>query len=130
MDLEDRWEDAYNHSSSLVLDSLATSSTLDGNPIQSLRAWKEEGTKSAIDLTRSTRNSFFSPSRPASLDTREYLGKTVGMYVFVRETIGVECRRGDVFLGKQEQTVGTGVAKIYEAVKSGRMNEVLLDMFA
>lgn len=62
--------------------------------------------------------------------TAEYLGKSRALYTFVRETVGVKARRGDVFLGKQEQTVGSGVSKIYESVKGGKINSVLVEIMS
>jgi phenylalanine ammonia-lyase len=35
-----------------------------------------------------------------------------------------------VFLGKQEATVGSGVSKIYESIRSGRINAVLVEMMS
>ncbi|ORY75067.1 L-Aspartase-like protein [Leucosporidium creatinivorum] len=128
VDLVPRWDDAFGHVSSLVIEALSTASkSSTENPIPLLIQWRKELAASAVSLTRSVREAFWSST---TSPTVEYLGRTKALYSFVRETVGVKARRGDVFLGKQEQTVGSGVSKIYESVKSGRINKVLVDIMA
>ncbi|KAK4704308.1 phenylalanine ammonia-lyase, partial [Phenoliferia sp. Uapishka_3] len=126
-DLVPRWEDAFAHTSSMVLDALSYSSSVD-SPIPAICAWRKESAAGAILMMRKVREEFFAAS---TSPTTQYLGRgTQGLYTFVREAVGLKARRGDVFLGKQEQTVGTGVSKIFEAIRSGKMNEVLVNMMA
>lgn len=128
VDLVPRWDDAFGHISSVIIEALSSASKPSTeNPIPLLSKWRKESAASAVALTRSVREAFWSST---TSPTVQYLGKSKALYSFVRDTVGVKARRGDVFLGKQEQTVGSGVSKIYEAVKSGKINQVLVDIMA
>ena len=130
VDLVPRWDDAFAHVSSLVLDSLA-SSTSSSNPIAAIAAWRTSSADAAVKTMRTVRESFFAGIAAGTPSpTAAYLGNgTKALYIFVRGTLGVHARRGDVFLGKQERTVGSGVSSIFESIRSGQMNPVLADMF-
>jgi len=108
-----------------VLDALAAS-TSTANPLPAIAKWRTLGAATAVAFTRECREAFFAAGGPSP--TVAYLGKSKALYTFVREVVGVKARRGDVFLGKHEQTIGTGVSRIYDAVKSGRINPVLVQM--
>lgn len=131
-DLEPRWHDAYSMATGAVVEHLSTSPSLASsamNPLVSLNEWKLESARKAIELTREVRERFWStPS--GSAPALEYLGRTKALYLFVRETVGVKARRGDVFEGKPAATIGSSVSKIYDAIKSGKINQVLIDMLA
>lgn len=129
VDLEPRWEDAYAFVSSFVLDALTSSasSSTEKSPLNALAAWRSSSAADAVTLTRSIRDAFFlSTTNDAPSPTAAYLGRTRALYDFVRSTVGVKARRGDVYLGKQEVTIGSNVSKIYEAIRSGAINEVLV----
>lgn len=129
-DLVPRWEDAFAHVSSAVIDAFATSSkaaTATENPILAVTRWKKTSAEFAITLSRTIRDEFHANE---TSPTPALLGKTKALYSFVRETLGVKSRRGDVFLGKKEDTIGLNVSKIYESIKSGTINEVLVGMMA
>lgn len=131
VDLVPRWDDAFAHASSLILDALASSSS-SSNPIPAIALWRTTSAAAAVALMRDVRTTFFDGvAQGRASPTTAYLGHgTRKLYSFVRGTIGVQARRGDVFLGKQEQTVGTGVSRIFDSIKSGKMNAVLVDMMA
>lgn len=131
VDLVPRWDDAFAHASSLILDALAGSSST-ANPIPAIALWRTTSAAAAVASMREVRQSFFDGvAQGKASPTSAYLGQgTQKLYKFVRATIGVQARRGDVFLGKQEQTVGTGVSRIFDSIKSGRINAVLVDMMA
>lgn len=68
------------------------------------------------------------------------LGRTRAVYEFVRCDLGVPThgrenleefgKRNEAWsLGKQEETVGGGVARIYEAIRAGRMETVVVGIF-
>lgn len=131
-DLEPRWKDAFSYASSHVVDELATdaarTTSLDGkNPIQMLAKWKQAGVARAVEMTRRNRDAF---ATAQTNPTAQYLGKTKALYTFVREQLGVKTRRGDVYMGKQEDTIGSNVAKIYDSIKSGAINKVLTQIIA
>lgn len=77
---------------------------------------------------RETRESMFE-SQPGTW-AAPYLGKTRGLYKFVRVTLGIKTRQGDVAEGRQGPTVGSQVSKIVKAMRlrSG-LGEVLLKSF-
>lgn len=129
VDLTPRWEDAFAFVSSLVLDALSTSSIKSvESPITSITLWRTTSSTSAVALTKSIRESFFLSNASSVSPTSSYLGNTRPLYEFVRHTLGVKSRRGDVYLGKQEATIGSAVSKIYESIKDGRINRVLVEM--
>jgi len=99
------------------------------NPLLSLNEWKNTSAQTAIALTRQVRTEFWStPSSQAP--ALKYLGRNKALYLFIREQVGVKARRGDVFEGKPNATIGSSVSKIYESIKTGRINQVLIDMLA
>ncbi|SCZ90831.1 BZ3500_MvSof-1268-A1-R1_Chr1-3g02294 [Microbotryum saponariae] len=124
VDLVPRWVDAYSHVTSILVDALMTSSSME-NPLPKISEWKKTGAEQAVTLTCEIRESYWSTTL---YPTTQYLGRSKALYLFVRETLGVKARRGDVFLGKQEATIGLSVSKIYEAIKSGRINKTLVEM--
>lgn len=128
-DLVDRWKDAFAFASSLVMEALVSShqspTTSAGNPLTAIASWRSTSSLSAIALTQKLRNEFFEAITSPTVNS---LGRTRGLYTFVRETLGVKMRRGDVFLGKREKTIGSNVSIIYEAVRNGRINKVLVEM--
>ncbi|KAM0746878.1 phenylalanine ammonia-lyase [Meredithblackwellia eburnea MCA 4105] len=136
VDLEPRWADAFAHTASVVLDALAhtTSSGTTGgnnNPLAALALWRTESCNYAIQTTRDVRQTFFATvDRGEPSPTVQYLGNgTKSLYSFVRDTLGVKPRRGDVFLGVQEKTIGRSVSTIVESFKDGSMHRVLAGMF-
>jgi phenylalanine ammonia-lyase len=127
VDLEPRWDDAFSHVTALVVEALTANPTSSENPLPLLAQWRSESAAAAVALTRQVREAFWAAE---SSPTAEFLGKSRALYSFVRETVGVKARRGDVFLGKQEATIGSSISKIYDSVKSGRINSVLVDIMA
>lgn len=126
VDLEPRWDDAFSHVTAIVVEALTTSTSAE-NPLPLLAKWRAESAAAAVALTREVREAFWAAE---TSPTVEYLGKSRALYSFVRETVGVKARRGDVFLGKQEATIGSSISKIYDSVKSGRINSVLVEIMA
>ncbi|GAA5949814.1 hypothetical protein JCM3765_007701 [Sporobolomyces pararoseus] len=132
-DLEPRWHDAFSSATGAVVEHLSTSPSIAAtgsaamNPLLSLNEWKLTSAQNAIALTRQVRESFWStPS--AQAPALQYLGRNKALYLFVRETVGVKARRGDVFEGKPGPTIGSSVSKIFEAIKTGKINQTLIDM--
>ncbi|GAA5981344.1 hypothetical protein JCM10908_004076 [Rhodotorula pacifica] len=125
-DLEQRWHDTFSVATGAVVEGLA------GNEVSlaSLNAWKVACAEKAIALTRAVRDSFWAAPSSASPALKYLSPRTRVLYSFVREEVGVKARRGDVYLGKQEVTIGTNVSRIYEAIKSGRIAPVLVKMMA
>ncbi|KAK4332276.1 Phenylalanine ammonia-lyase [Rhodotorula toruloides] len=125
-DLVPRWHDAFSFAAGTVVEVLSSTSL----SLAAVNAWKVAAAESAISLTRQVRETFWSAASTSSPALSYLSPRTQILYAFVREELGVKARRGDVFLGKQEVTIGSNVSKIYEAIKSGRINNVLLKMLA
>lgn len=125
-DLEPRWHDAFSYATGVVVEHLSTSSL----SLQAVNAWKVACAERAIALTRQVRDTFWSTPVTEAPALSYLAPRTRKLYTFVRDVVGVKARRGDVFLGKQEATIGSSVSRIYEAVKDGRVNKVLVDMLA
>ncbi|GAA5844709.1 hypothetical protein JCM11251_007355 [Rhodosporidiobolus azoricus] len=135
-DLESRWLDAFSFATSVVVDALATqpsSPTSAGNPLLAVNNWKTTSARSAVALTRKLREEFWSTQTAGSQSAKtapalKYLGTgTRKVYSFVRDVVGVKARRGDVFMGREGETIGRAVSKIVEAIKEGRMERVLVE---
>ncbi|BGP12540.1 hypothetical protein JCM10213_004875 [Rhodosporidiobolus nylandii] len=134
-DLVPRWDDAFSFALGVVVDHISSSSSSSAtstgstNPLAAIHAWKAASAQSAVALTRQLREAFWS-APAAQAPALKYLGRTAPVYRFVRETLGVAARRGDVFLGGEQQTIGSSVSKIYEAIRDGRINRVLVEAMA
>ncbi|BGP21577.1 phenylalanine/tyrosine ammonia-lyase [Rhodotorula toruloides] len=125
-DLVPRWHDAFSVAAGTVVEVLSSTSL----SLAAVNAWKVAAAEAAISLTRQVRDAFWTTASTSSPALSYLSPRTQILYSFVREELAVKARRGDVFLGKQEVTIGSNVSKIYEAIKSGRINSVLLKMLA
>ncbi|KPV78241.1 uncharacterized protein RHOBADRAFT_47862 [Rhodotorula graminis WP1] len=125
-DLVDRWHDAFSFATGVVVQHLASSSL----SLEALNQWKVASAERAIVVTRQVRETFWATPSSAAPALSYLAPRTRLMYTFVREELGVKARRGDVFLGRQEATIGSNVSRIYEAIRDGRINKVLVDMLA
>ncbi|GAA6053429.1 hypothetical protein JCM3770_005162 [Rhodotorula araucariae] len=125
-DLAPRWHDAFSVATGTVVETLAASNL----SLQALNAWKDAAAERAVALTREVRETFWATPAAQAPALRYLAPRTRALYAFVREELGVKARRGDVFLGRQEATIGSSVSCIYEAVKDGRINAVLVQMLA
>ena len=125
-DLVERWHDAFSFATGTVVEHLSASSL----SLSALNAWKVACAERAVVVTREVREAFWAAPSSAAPCLSYLAPRTRTMYTFVREELGVKARRGDVFLGRQEATIGSSVSRIYEAIRDGRINKVLVDMLA
>lgn len=125
-DLVERWHDAFSFATGTVVEHLSASSL----SLSALNAWKVACAERAVVVTREVRETFWAAPSSAAPCLSYLAPRTRTMYTFVREELGVKARRGDVFLGRQEATIGSSVSRIYEAIRDGRINKVLVDMLA
>lgn len=126
MDLEPRWRDAFDFASSKVVDALAESG--DTSALSAVVRWRKQSATDAAALMRKTRDDFFAPGGAGTV--ADYLGGgSRELYTFVRQELGIKTRRGDVYSqeahGTQDRTVGSSVSTIFDAVKSGRVRDVV-----
>ncbi|GAA5856295.1 hypothetical protein JCM8547_000857 [Rhodosporidiobolus lusitaniae] len=138
-DLEPRWQDAFSFATGVVVEEIATSPAASvstgGNSLLVVHNWATSNAQQAVALTHQLREQFWSTHASASgvsdAPALKYLGKgTRKLYEFVRGEVGVKARRGDVHLGVQEATIGSSVSRIYEAIRDGRINRVLVEATA
>jgi phenylalanine ammonia-lyase len=123
MDTAHRFEDACAFVTSVALDALVLSPTCHSSPHISLARWRTDATRQLTITYRKLRDDFFANSENAA----DYLGDgTKRLYLFVRDTLGVRARRGDVALGAPEATIGRSVSTIHEAIRSGKLYGPLL----
>jgi phenylalanine ammonia-lyase len=124
MDTARRFEDACAFVTSVALDALSPSPTCHSRPHVSLTHWRKDASCQLTVLYRKIRDDFFADSESGA----DYLGDgTKRLYLFVRDTLGVRARKGDVARGAPEATIGRSVAMIHEAIRSGRLYGPLLE---
>lgn len=101
-----------------------------------VKTWKTRAASLLVETYTGTRSKFFSHQ-----NTSDYLGcGSRGMYLFVRQTLGVPFHKGlednptyeeplaeD---GTRKQTIGSWIGIIYESLRDGRMHESLMDCLA
>ncbi|KAH9485448.1 Phenylalanine ammonia-lyase [Psilocybe cubensis] len=89
----------------------------------------------ARNLHHDLRHEFLTGARgptPAS----GQLGKTKGMYEFVRKTLGIKMHGLENFtqfpnaIGTDDVSIGQNISKIYEAIRDGQVKGVVLSMLA
>jgi phenylalanine ammonia-lyase len=109
-----------------------------GTALSSMPSWIERVTKIIVASVQDTRSTFASAQGPPTL---RYLGRGSALvYRFVREELRVPLHKGlvehptypeesrnGVEVGEdQKKTIGSRIAVIYEALRSGRMHALLL----
>ncbi|KAF8161163.1 L-Aspartase-like protein [Crassisporium funariophilum] len=99
-----------------------------------LSAFRDRISSRAVTLHETLRESFLSGTRgrtPASA----YLGKTKGVYEFVREGLGIRMHGGENHgrfvngTGVDEVSIGQNISKIYESMRNGEMQDVVHTVF-
>ncbi|PPQ79955.1 hypothetical protein CVT25_003027 [Psilocybe cyanescens] len=89
----------------------------------------------ATTLHNNLRKEFLSGSRgqaPASAQ----LGKTKGMYEFIRQTLGIKMHGQENLsqfpnaVGTDDVSIGQNISKIYEAIRDGQVHSVVLSLLA
>jgi len=126
MDSSYRFADVFNHASTVVVDFLSTSQSTNGNPLPAIAAWKKAAAEDTAALYVKTRDEYFDQG----LSAAEHMGETRALYSYVRETLGVKARRGDVKNGGHQSTIGADISKICASLRSGDLYAVLRTLFS
>ncbi|KAJ7287240.1 L-Aspartase-like protein [Mycena rebaudengoi] len=125
-------------SSSTVLVDILTSSRSCTNPglaLSSIPSFRSAVASRAEALLDGLRRSYLLGERgpaPAS----PYLNKTRPVYEFVRLTLGIKMQGAENYasfvngLGVDEETIGQKVSLIHEAIRDGKMQPVIVGLFA
>lgn len=142
MDSELQMATAINTSSTPLVEFLASRSTAGGDiSVSAIVEFRRTVTTRAAALLQSLRREYLSGSRgqtPAS----HLMGRTRALYEFIRRDLGVkmhglvnhELFEGEGALEGDEAVFGEGsiggeVSKIYEAVRDGKMRDVVASVF-
>lgn len=89
----------------------------------------------ATSLLDNLRRDYLSGARGAAPASR-YLNKTRPLYEYVRLTLGIRMHGSENYsrfvngLGVDDVTVGQNVSLIHEAIRDGKLQSVIIDMFA
>ncbi|KAI5809245.1 L-Aspartase-like protein [Pyronema omphalodes] len=129
-----RFSDIFSTATSIIFDELSGDNIRPNTDMQQLldcvRLWKMGLVHKALALYTNHRNEFVVQESPAL----ETLGRTKALYQFVRRDLGVGIHKGRDELPTAEtiemDTTGAQITKIYQAMKDGRMEIVLVRMFA
>ncbi|KAH9821321.1 phenylalanine ammonia-lyase [Melampsora americana] len=99
-------------------------------PIGSISKFQTEANLMIYEvLNRSREEMYDEHHRKGGEYASRYLGKTKGMYEFVRKELKIETRRGDVANGAHGPTVGSSVGKIVKSMDiQGGLGSVLIKM--
>lgn len=133
-DAKPRFSDIFSTATSIIFEALSGDNVRpDTDPQQMLdcvQLWKKGLVHKALGLYTSHRNEFVVQEMPAI----ETMGRTRALYQFVRRDLGVGMHKGRDELPTTEmremETTGAQITKIYQAMKDGRMETVVVRMFA
>ncbi|KAH7107817.1 phenylalanine ammonia-lyase [Auriculariales sp. MPI-PUGE-AT-0066] len=94
---------------------------LDNLP-SALASWREDGAKRALEILRAARDGYVHGS------AAQHLGRgTRVLYEWVRGELGIKLRKGDVFSGgHQNPSIGGAVSVVYDALRDGRGEKVVI----
>ena len=137
-DSEDRYDRVVDRTVGVIVQFLlatpeaATSST-SRSALTTITQWKISSRKAIAETFSSVRARFFEKQ-----DTPDFLGLgSRKIYTYVRHVLGVPLHQGlkdhpgpnDIFAtdGSRKRTIGSNIAIIYEALRSGELHEPLMD---
>lgn len=118
MDPQERFQDGVDFVTAQFVQYLSESGKEADNILARIQLWKTN-TSSRLETTyQTTRDDYFANSDSSS----ELLGDgTAKLYSFVRDTLDVRARLGDVAVGAPQETIGSNVSRIYDSIVSGRI---------
>ncbi|KAL8950889.1 MAG: hypothetical protein Q9222_003106 [Ikaeria aurantiellina] len=141
-DFEDRYTHVVDSTMGVAVRTLlattqtATSSIESSAIFEALIEWKTSSRRALAETFEKTRSRFFEKQA-----TADFLGLgSRGMYLFVRETLRVPLHQGlkdhpepnDMLSadGSRKRTIGSNISIIYEALRSGKLHEPLMECLA
>lgn len=133
MDAPLRMHTASKTSSTIFLDFLTNHPEVDLS-LQSISSFQSNLSLRTAASLNDLRYAYLSASR-GSIPASAWMGRTKLMYEFIRETLGVKMhglenlenfKRG---VGSDGTNVGQQISLIYEAIKDGRMQSVIAELF-
>jgi len=137
MDAVDQMQEVASSSSTVLLNFFTNPEFAgsQGPALVAIPGFQAKVALRATTLLNKLRGEFLSGQRgasPASL----YLGKTKPMYEFIRVKLGVKMHGTENYnsfangLGVDDQTIGQNVSVIFEAIRDGKMQPIVVGMFA
>jgi len=137
MDNVDRMQSVAASTSSVLLAGLmspAASASDAGAALALIPELQSRLASRSTELQDKLRTDFLSGERgPAP--AAPLLGKTRVLYNFIRQTLGVRMHGSENYshfangLGRDDVTLGQNISKIYEAIRDGKMEPVVLSIF-
>ncbi|KAF8967831.1 L-Aspartase-like protein [Flammula alnicola] len=113
----------------------AAESSAPSPTLSTIREFQSRIAARATELKENLRKEFLSGSRGAAPASSQ-LGKTKGMYEFIRKDLGIRMHgleNHGLFvngIGQDDVSIGHNISKIYEAIRDGHMQSVVLSLFA
>lgn len=135
MDAAPRMAHVAGASVPILVDFFVTGPSIDPSALSAVPAFRASVASRATSLLVELRKEYLSGARgqaPAS----DYLGRTRPVYEFVRLTLGIRMHGSEnesVFangLGVEDVTIGQNVALIHEAIRDGKMQAIVANLFA
>ncbi|RXW24998.1 hypothetical protein EST38_g852 [Candolleomyces aberdarensis] len=136
MDNVDRMQAVASSTSTILLKEFTTSTAITnaGDALAAIPEFQSRVANKAIELQERLRKEFLSGERgPAP--AAPLLGKTKVLYTFIRQNLGVRMHGTENFghfkngIGRDEVSIGQNISVIYEAIRDGKMEPVVLSLF-
>ncbi|KAJ6499217.1 phenylalanine ammonia-lyase [Mycena sanguinolenta] len=130
MDAADQMREVACSSSTILLNFFASAQ----RPCGDIPAFQASVALRAETLLNKLRGEFLSGQRGAS-PASPFLGRTKPVYEFVRLTLGIKMHGAENYnlfaneLGVDDVTVGQNISTIYEAIRDGHMQNILVRVF-
>ncbi|KAF8229019.1 phenylalanine ammonia-lyase [Tricholoma matsutake] len=139
MDAPEQMQKVAASSSTILLDFFTGPAFVDsaatGSILAEIPLFRSHVASRATLLLDDLRKDYLSGARGAAPASR-YLNKTRPVYEFVRITLGIRMHGSENYsrfangLGVEEVTVGENVSLIHEAIRDGKLQPVIVDLFA
>lgn len=139
MDARERMHKVAASSTSVLLDfftgSTFTDASLVAPALTSIPNFRLNVSQKLYALLDELRSDYLSGKRGPAPASR-YLNKTRSVYEFVRLTLGIRMHGSENYnhfangAGVEDVTVGQNVSLIHEAIRDGRMQPVIVNLFA
>jgi len=82
--------------------------------MKALNTWKSNCAKDTLEAYNTLRDRMFA----GELDVASHLGSTKNLYNFVRQTVDVQVRKGDVEHGAFQNTIGVSSSRGFSGMKA------------
>jgi phenylalanine ammonia-lyase len=132
MDCYERMDKVAASGSNILIDYLSTNDPSLMAEIPTFRARVSEKSAQLLDRLRHEYLSGARGPAPAS----PYVNKTKPIYEFVRLTLGIRMHGNENYTrfingpGTEDQTIGQNISLIHESIRDGKMQDVVIGLFA